>query len=122
MDSFRALITSYGLSDFAADIGVHENTAKQMRKRDSVAPEYWDAWVQGAEARTWKNITYERLAKIAAAKRTTHQIGDAPDCAASGTRQAKRDLRRATSSERAKPLRCISSHGSAGLATEGQSR
>lgn len=71
MDTFRALITAYGLSDFAADIGVHENTAKQMRKRDSVAPEYWDAWVRRAREREKDGITLERLARIAAKRRLT---------------------------------------------------
>jgi len=69
MDSFRSLISSYGLGVFAADIGVPENTAKQMRKRNSVSSEHWHAWVRGAEARGRKDVTYERLAKIAAAKR-----------------------------------------------------
>ena len=69
MDTFRDLITAYGLAAFAADVGVLENTAKQMRKRDSVAPEYWDAWVSGARARGRHDITYERLAKIVAARR-----------------------------------------------------
>lgn len=69
MDTFRDLLASYGLAEFAADVGVLENTAKQMRKRDSVAPEYWDAWVSGARARERHDITYERLAKIAAARR-----------------------------------------------------
>ncbi len=69
MDTFRSLICAYGLGDFASDIGVPVNTAKQMRKRDSVAPEYWDAWVRGAVARDRDDVTYERLAKIAAARR-----------------------------------------------------
>jgi hypothetical protein len=69
MDTFRSLINAYGLGDFASDIGVHENTAKQMRKRDSVAPEYWDAWVRGSIVRERGDVTYERLAKIAASRR-----------------------------------------------------
>ncbi|ACA18441.1 hypothetical protein M446_4083 [Methylobacterium sp. 4-46] len=82
MDSFRALIVAYGLSEFAADIGVHENTAKQMRKRDSVAPEYWDAWVRGARVRGVGGVTLERLASIAAQRRvraapTTPELAEA---------------------------------------------
>lgn len=69
MDTFRSLIAAYGLGEFAADIGVHENTAKQMRKRDSVAPEYWDAWVSRARERGRVEISLERLARIAARRR-----------------------------------------------------
>ena len=70
MITFRELIDSYGLPGFAADIGVAENTAKQMRKRNSVAPEYWDAWVKAARRRGRQDITYERLAQIAARRRS----------------------------------------------------
>lgn len=72
MDTFRDLISNYGLANFAADIDVAENTAKQMRKRNSVPPEYWAAWVAGAVKREKPDVTYERLAKIAAERREHH--------------------------------------------------
>lgn len=83
METFRALIADYGLADFAADIGVNENTAKQMRKRDSVAPEYWDAWVRGAERRGKDSVTYRSLARIAASRRVTKRTPLKPAEAAS---------------------------------------
>ncbi|WP_159373862.1 MULTISPECIES: hypothetical protein [Rhodoplanes] len=69
MSSFRDLINAYGLADFADDVGVQPNTAKQMRQRNSVAPEYWDAWVRGARRRGL-DITLEKLAQAAAHRRS----------------------------------------------------
>jgi hypothetical protein len=69
MESFRALIDAYGLHAFAADIGVREGTAKQMRKRNSVDSVYWNDWVAGAERRGRKNVTLDLLARLAAKRR-----------------------------------------------------
>lgn len=62
--AFRELINGYGLAAFAADIGVSENTAKQMRTRKSVPSEYWDAWVVGAQKRGRHDITLQLLASF----------------------------------------------------------
>jgi hypothetical protein len=78
MDSFRTLIDGYGLHAFAADIGVRENTAKQMRKRNSVDAVYWNDWVAGAMRRGRPGITLERLAGIAARRRPEKYQPPAP--------------------------------------------
>lgn len=51
------------LSDFADDIGVSENTAKQMRTRNRVNARYWPAMVAGAQARGIEGVSLEVLAK-----------------------------------------------------------
>lgn len=78
MDSFATLITSYGITEFAEDIGVSLNTAKQMRTRNAVAAEHWDAWVRGAQRRNRLDVTLEKLAELASryprgARRPPHQ-------------------------------------------------
>ena len=50
------------LADFAEDIGVSENTAKQMRTRNSINSRYWTALIEGAQIRSIPNIDYEALA------------------------------------------------------------
>lgn len=62
MTDFRSIIETYGFENFAADIGVAPNTAKQMRTRNSVPPGYWPTWVKRAHARGRGDITLERLA------------------------------------------------------------
>lgn len=54
------------LADFASDIGVSENTAKQMRTRDSVNARYWPAMVGGAKRRGIRGVTYETLSAAVA--------------------------------------------------------
>lgn len=49
--TFRELIIAWGLPGFAADISVSENTAKQMRTRNSVHWRHWPAIIEKAPAR-----------------------------------------------------------------------
>jgi hypothetical protein len=51
------------IAAFADDIGVSENTAKQMRTRNRVNAKYWPAMVAGAQVRGIKGVTLEALAK-----------------------------------------------------------
>lgn len=76
MDTFSSLISGYGLTEFAEDIGVTANTAKQMRTRDSVPSGYWTAWVDGAERRGRVGITHERLAKLSRPRRKSAPSSD----------------------------------------------
>ena len=61
MKTFRDIISKWpSVSDFADDIGVEENTAKQMRTRNSVNGKYWLPMVRAAEKRGIK-LTLEQL-------------------------------------------------------------
>lgn len=65
--SFREIIGKWpNLGAFARDIGVTENTAKQMRTRDSVKAEYWGKMVAGARRRRIEGVTLEVLARLKA--------------------------------------------------------
>lgn len=70
MDSFATLIDQWpSIAAFASDIGVSDMHARAMRRRNSVPPEYWSAAVDGALQHGIPDVSYERLAKLAAAKR-----------------------------------------------------
>jgi hypothetical protein len=61
MKTFRDIISKWpSVSDFADDIGVEENTAKQMRTRNSVNAKYWTSMVTAAQKRGIK-LSYEQL-------------------------------------------------------------
>lgn len=65
-----ALIDSWpSLTAFAVDIGVAYGTAKAIRRRGWVPPEYWAAAVRGANARGISGVTYEQLAELVEARR-----------------------------------------------------
>jgi len=49
------------IAEFAADIGVPENTAKQMRTRNSINGRYWLAMISGAKRRKISGVTIEAL-------------------------------------------------------------
>lgn len=73
MMTFRQIISRWAsLADFAADLGVSPNTAKAMRTRNSVAPEWWGLMLKGAEARGFPLTAQELIeaAAFARAKRT----------------------------------------------------
>jgi len=57
------LIDSWGkISDFARDVGCGYEAARQMRRRDSIAPEHWDKVVSACSKRGFKGVTYVWLA------------------------------------------------------------
>jgi len=57
------LIDSWGkISDFARDVGCGYEAARQMRRRDSIAPEHWDRVVTACSKRGIKGVTYVWLA------------------------------------------------------------
>lgn len=55
------------IGDFAADLGVEYGTAKAMRRRSSIPPEYWLSMVAASSARGIKGISLDALAQAAAA-------------------------------------------------------
>lgn len=62
MKTHRTLISLWpSLADFAQDLGVSENTAKQMRTRDSVHARYWLAMIAGARERGIEGVSFESL-------------------------------------------------------------
>lgn len=68
MSSFRDIISRWpSISDFADDIGVEENTAKQMRTRNSVNARYWLAMVEGGRKRGL-DISFEKLSAAYSSK------------------------------------------------------
>lgn len=54
------------LADFADDIGVSYGTAKAMRRRGSVPPEYWVSMVSNASERGIGGVTFATLAAAVA--------------------------------------------------------
>lgn len=54
------------LSDFATDISVAYGTAKAMRRRSSIPPEYWLSAARSAEERAIAGVTLEVLAAAVA--------------------------------------------------------
>lgn len=57
------LIDHWGkISDFARDVGCGYEAARQMRRRESIAPEHWEQVVSACEQRGIKGVTYVWLA------------------------------------------------------------
>ena len=70
LESFRAVIACWpSIGDFASDIGVSDNTAKQMRTRNSIPDAYWARAISGAEQRKLRGITLKLFASLAEQKR-----------------------------------------------------
>ena len=63
--SFRSIIAKWpSLAEFARDLGVSENTAKQMRTRDSIGIEHWQNLLASAKRRKIRGVTVEVLARL----------------------------------------------------------
>ncbi len=57
------LIDRWGkISEFARDVGCGYEAARQMRRRESIAPEHWEQVVAASERRGIKGITFVWLA------------------------------------------------------------
>jgi hypothetical protein len=72
MDSFRSLIDRFGIAGFAKAIGVSYGAAKQMRRRNSVSPEYWPRIIQACRGEV-DGVTAELLTRFAAGGRPEDQ-------------------------------------------------
>ncbi len=58
----KDIITRWpSIAVYAVDIGISENTAKQMNKRNSIGPDHWQATVSAAKKRGYDGITLELL-------------------------------------------------------------
>ena len=69
--TFRILIAKWpSLADFAEDLKVPENTAKQMRTRDSIGIEHWKTLIFGARKRRIRGVTWALLAQLKAERAT----------------------------------------------------
>lgn len=63
--SFRDAIARWpSISDFAEDIGVSENTAKQMRTRNSIPAPYWLNAASAAKRREIDGVSIETFAAL----------------------------------------------------------
>lgn len=68
-ETFRDVIALWpGVGEFADDIGTSYNTAKQMRRRNSIAPEHWPAVAAAAESRGYPEVTVEFLTRLRIAR------------------------------------------------------
>lgn len=61
------------IGEFAASIGCGYEAARQMRKRESIAPEHWDNVVSASKRKGLKGVTLEWLS----AQRTPSKEGAA---------------------------------------------
>ena len=70
--SHKSIIDAWpDLHAYAVDIQATYEAAKQMRRRENIPSEYWADAVAGASKRGIEGVTLERLAAIAASRRTT---------------------------------------------------
>lgn len=71
VSSFTDVIDVFdGPAAFARAVGMSAGAAKQARRRDSLAAEWFSATARAAHDRGLSEITEKRLAEIAEAKRT----------------------------------------------------
>ncbi|WP_037070275.1 hypothetical protein [Rhizobium favelukesii] len=62
--SISALIEQWPtITEFAAEVGCGYEAARQMRRRQSIAPEHWAKVVEVAKAKSIDGVTFEWLAK-----------------------------------------------------------
>ena len=59
------------LRAFSDDAGTSYGTAKAMKRRGQIPPQYWQRLIDGAAARDIADITYERLAALYTDNRVT---------------------------------------------------
>lgn len=75
MDGFQHVIALWGsVSAFAADLGVNERTAMSWWQRKSIPSEWFAAVVRSAERRGFIEVTAEKLALIAEARRFARKV------------------------------------------------
>lgn len=62
--SISALIDNWPtIAEFSAEVGCGYEAARQMRRRESIAPEHWAKVIEVSAARDIKGVTYEWLAR-----------------------------------------------------------
>jgi hypothetical protein len=61
--SISALIDTWStIGDFALDVGCGYEAARQMRRRESIAPEHWQKVVRASAGKGIEGVTLEWLA------------------------------------------------------------
>lgn len=77
IEDFRSIIDLFGeIAEFAQVIRVPVPTASSMRYRNAVDGKYFDAIVEGAQARGHRRVTHRLLCKIAAQKREEKAVAN----------------------------------------------
>lgn len=61
------------IGEFAADIGCGYEAARQMRMRQSIAPEHWQKVVSAASSRGVEGVTFEWIAQQRAKRQEAAQ-------------------------------------------------
>lgn len=56
------------ITEFASEVGCGYEAARQMRRRESIAPEHWPRVIEASAARGIEGVTYEWLAMQRAAQ------------------------------------------------------
>lgn len=51
------------IAEFATEVGCGYEAARQMRRRESIAPEHWAKVIDAAAAKGIAGVTYEWLAR-----------------------------------------------------------
>ncbi|WP_373325086.1 carph-isopro domain-containing protein [Methylobacterium organophilum] len=77
-DIFAAL---GGPSAVARTLGVRQSTASEMKRRNSIPPEYWVRLVGAAQAKGIDDLSFERLAIVHAEARSKASASTAPEAA-----------------------------------------
>lgn len=76
ISSFSDVIESFdGPAAFAREVGMTSGAAKQAKRRDSLAAEWFSATARAASRKGLHEITEKRLAEIAESKRTACEGG-----------------------------------------------
>jgi hypothetical protein len=69
ISNFNEVIGLWGtVTAFSRDTGIPENLSKSYKARNSLPAHWWKRVVAAAEARGFVQITFEKLAEIAALK------------------------------------------------------
>lgn len=64
-NSFSDLISHWDrIADFARDVGCGYEAARQMKRRDSIAPEHWGAVVEACEKRGLRGVNLSLLTSM----------------------------------------------------------
>jgi hypothetical protein len=70
--SISALIDQWPtITEFAAEVGCGYEAARQMRRRQSIAPEHWGNVVAAAKGRSFTGVTFEWLTQQRSAQPET---------------------------------------------------
>jgi hypothetical protein len=73
VERFASIIDAFGGAGALAQIlGLRDSHVRTMRARNSIPVEYWPALITAAADRGVPGVTFETMARLAAAKREKH--------------------------------------------------